>query len=75
MMYKVIGNQDICITAVYAKCKSHTRKDLWCALEQDNQNVDIPWCIGGDFNVILDTNEKLGGKRHIMHMSLDFKLV
>ncbi|XP_060210304.1 uncharacterized protein LOC132637191 [Lycium barbarum] len=34
--------------------------------------VDGPWCLGGDFNVILDPLEKLGGKPHRMYKSLEF---
>lgn len=59
-MYNAFGMQDICITAIYVKCKSKDRRDLWHSLEQDNMVIDIPWCIGGDFNIIMDPNEKLG---------------
>ncbi|KAG5612880.1 hypothetical protein H5410_024161 [Solanum commersonii] len=31
-----------------------------------------PWCISGDFNVILDPNEKVGGRPHRMTKSYDF---
>ncbi|KAG5614346.1 hypothetical protein H5410_014170 [Solanum commersonii] len=26
--------------------------------------IDAPWCVGGDFNVISDTEEKLGGSKY-----------
>ncbi|XP_019244344.1 PREDICTED: uncharacterized protein LOC109224213 [Nicotiana attenuata] len=58
-------------TAVYAKCTSAERKNLWYSLEKDNLSIDGPWCIGGDFNVIIDPDEKLGGNPHRVHRSLD----
>lgn len=33
--------------------------------------IDDPWCVRGDFNVISDTADKLGGKPHIMYTSLN----
>nr|XP_016448725.1 PREDICTED: uncharacterized protein LOC107773821 [Nicotiana tabacum] len=48
------------------------RKDLWCSLETIHAQIDGPWCIRGDFNVILDPDEKRGGRPHKMYKSLDF---
>ncbi|OIT39392.1 hypothetical protein A4A49_30737 [Nicotiana attenuata] len=48
-------------TAVYAKCTTGERKDLWKSLVNTESQVDGTWCIGGDFNVILEPCEKLGG--------------
>ncbi|XP_075106825.1 uncharacterized protein LOC142179839 [Nicotiana tabacum] len=60
------------ITAVYAKCTSRERKDLWSSLENDNNGINGPWCIGGDFNIFLEPDVKLGGNPHKMSKSLDF---
>ncbi|XP_009772930.1 uncharacterized protein [Nicotiana sylvestris] len=35
--------------------------------------VDVPWCVRGDFNIIMDPNEKLGGKPHRMYRTLEFQ--
>ncbi|KAM3360473.1 putative protein isoform X2 [Capsicum galapagoense] len=64
--------KDIFITTVYTKCAPLERKDLWEDLERVHQSIQGPWCIGGDFNVILDPDEKLGGKPHRMAKSFDF---
>ncbi|OIT38822.1 cytosolic sulfotransferase 12 [Nicotiana attenuata] len=53
---------EVYITAVYAKCTSVERKDLWGSLENIHSIINGPWCIGGYFNVIMDPDEKLGGK-------------
>ncbi|OIT38805.1 hypothetical protein A4A49_00345 [Nicotiana attenuata] len=52
------ANSDLYITAVYAKCTLEERRELWNSLELTNLHVNGPWCIGGDFNVILDPDEK-----------------
>nr|XP_016487427.1 PREDICTED: uncharacterized protein LOC107807533 [Nicotiana tabacum] len=71
--HNAIGMKDIYITAVYAKCKSKDRRDLWQSLELDNMVIDVLWCVGGDFNIIMDPNEKLWGKPHRMYKSLEFQ--
>ncbi|XP_070049368.1 uncharacterized protein [Nicotiana tomentosiformis] len=63
---------NIFITAVYAKCTAAERKDLWDSLENISMSINSPWCIGGDFNVIADPGEKLGGKSHRIYRSLEF---
>ncbi|XP_075109154.1 uncharacterized protein LOC142180948 [Nicotiana tabacum] len=67
-----ISNHSTYITAVYAKCTAVERKELWERLVEDSLIIDGPWCIRGDFNVIIDPEEKLGGNPHRVHKSLDF---
>ncbi|MCE0480703.1 hypothetical protein HAX54_037754 [Datura stramonium] len=46
-------------TVVYAKCTINVRKDLsGIVWPTSSINIDAPWCIGGDFNIIMDINEK-----------------
>ncbi|XP_019223731.1 PREDICTED: uncharacterized protein LOC109205471 [Nicotiana attenuata] len=66
------ANSDLYITALYAKCTPKERRELWSSLELTNLQVNGPWCIGGDFNVILDPDEKKGGRPHRMNKSLEF---
>ncbi|XP_016500997.1 uncharacterized protein LOC107819404 [Nicotiana tabacum] len=61
---------DIHITAVYATARE--RKDFWANIEDISNDIAGPWCIGGDFNVIMDSEEKLGGRPHRAHRSVDF---
>ncbi|XP_060170496.1 uncharacterized protein LOC132601433 [Lycium barbarum] len=37
-----------------------------------NNFIDGPWCMGGEFNVIMDPDEKLGGRPHRTHKSMYF---
>lgn len=48
-------------TLVYAKCSSTERMDLWEDIYQIGQNMNLPRFVGGDFNVIMDVEEKIGG--------------
>ncbi|KAM3232911.1 hypothetical protein P3L10_018270 [Capsicum annuum] len=56
--------KDIYITTVSAKCTSVESKILWDDLERVHQLIQGPWCVSGDFNVILDPEEKIGGIPH-----------
>ncbi|XP_075097952.1 uncharacterized protein LOC142175266 [Nicotiana tabacum] len=57
--------QDICnhimMTFVYAKCSSLERLELWDNLYYLASDMDLPWVVGGNFNVILNEEEKRGG--------------
>lgn len=35
--------------------------ELWEKIEVLPETSSIPWLVGGDFNVILNDDEKLGG--------------
>ncbi|KAK4732871.1 hypothetical protein R3W88_025859 [Solanum pinnatisectum] len=48
-------------TIVYAKCDSNLRLNLWEELYSISIGMDRLWLIGGDFNVVLDGEEKIGG--------------
>ncbi|KAG5604515.1 hypothetical protein H5410_026007 [Solanum commersonii] len=37
-----------------------------------SNSIDDPWCIGGDFNAIMDPNEKLGGIPHRASKCFEF---
>ncbi|XP_059288381.1 uncharacterized protein LOC132041688 [Lycium ferocissimum] len=53
--------QEAYVTAVYAKCIAVERQDLWDSIVQVALNVQVPWIVEGDFNVILKPEENLGG--------------
>ncbi|XP_060177939.1 uncharacterized protein LOC132607879 [Lycium barbarum] len=54
-------NRDMVVTMVYAKCSEVERLQLWNNLYFLASNMTSPWLIGGDFNVILNEEEKIGG--------------
>ncbi|XP_022853605.1 uncharacterized protein LOC111375047 [Olea europaea var. sylvestris] len=50
----------IYLTPVYASCDSTIRRDLWAGLHHISLNMDDPWLVGGDFNVITHDGERTG---------------
>ncbi|XP_015054917.1 uncharacterized protein LOC107001349 [Solanum pennellii] len=60
------------ISVVYARCNALERLELWEELERINDRDRCPWIIGGDFNVILNEEEKLGGLPFTQHEAIDF---
>ncbi|XP_019258738.1 PREDICTED: uncharacterized protein LOC109236955 [Nicotiana attenuata] len=71
-MKENVADSGTFITAVYAKCTTSEKRDLWDSIHNMNNTIDGPWCIGGDFNIIMDPTEKLGGNPHRAYRSLDF---
>ncbi|XP_042969188.1 uncharacterized protein LOC122301898 [Carya illinoinensis] len=51
---------DILLTFVYAKCNYGLCRQLWKDLEEEAQ-MNLPWMILGDFNVIRTNDERRGG--------------
>ncbi|XP_020586251.1 uncharacterized protein LOC110028653 [Phalaenopsis equestris] len=45
-------------TFTYVGCTKDARKELWNRCQQ----VNSPWLVGGDFNCIISTTEKSGGR-------------
>ncbi|XP_019240159.1 PREDICTED: uncharacterized protein LOC109220151 [Nicotiana attenuata] len=53
--------QHMMMTFVYAKCSAIERLELWDHLYYLASDMKLPWLVGGDFNVILHEDEKIGG--------------
>lgn len=49
------------ITFVYAKCTPSERISVWHSLRLIHARIQGPWLVAGDFNCILNAEEKLGG--------------
>ncbi|KAH0715027.1 hypothetical protein KY284_007932 [Solanum tuberosum] len=49
------------VTMVYAKCTALERLCLWEDLYTIGLNFSLSWMVGGDFNVIMEEDEKIGG--------------
>ncbi|RYR35905.1 hypothetical protein Ahy_A10g050999 [Arachis hypogaea] len=49
------------LTAVYGSPNRGFRKSLWEDLHNIGREVNIPWCVIGDFNAILNDHERSGG--------------
>ncbi|XP_060182816.1 uncharacterized protein LOC132612735 [Lycium barbarum] len=63
---------EIITTFVYAKCDEEERQVLWDNMYQIASSLKNPWLVGGDFNVILSEEEKLGGLPITLNECEDF---
>ncbi|XP_074298837.1 uncharacterized protein LOC141629791 [Silene latifolia] len=53
--------QQFYFTVVYAFNGIQERESLWLKLQAISNKQQGPWAIGGDFNCVLQANERLGG--------------
>ncbi|KAI9093888.1 hypothetical protein K1719_026886 [Acacia pycnantha] len=51
-------------TAVYGSPQAQYRKYLWQDVSLLNSNLSSPWLLAGDFNAILNHDERQGGSTH-----------
>ncbi|KAL0386422.1 UNVERIFIED_CONTAM: hypothetical protein Slati_4603400 [Sesamum latifolium] len=49
------------IYVVYGDCDSYHRRLLWGGLQAISEGItDVPWCVLGDFNAVIDPSESCG---------------
>ncbi|XP_042964616.1 uncharacterized protein LOC122298830 [Carya illinoinensis] len=56
-----LGNSRVLATFIYASCFQEQRRVLWSYLQDLDGGDNIPWFLGGDFNIIRSEGEKIGG--------------
>ncbi|KAF5462658.1 hypothetical protein F2P56_018646, partial [Juglans regia] len=61
----------VLVTFVYAKCSYVDRRELWHDLEEWT-DLDQPWLVLGDFNVIRRDSERVGGNPRPFISMLEF---
>ncbi|XP_075107024.1 uncharacterized protein LOC142180006 [Nicotiana tabacum] len=66
------SDQAALVSIVYAKSKSAGREELWEYMRTFATTVSIPWTVCGDFNSIINAEEKMGGVPHRLGKSLPF---
>ncbi|XP_070055567.1 uncharacterized protein [Nicotiana tomentosiformis] len=59
VFYHDLG-QHMMMSFIYAKYSAMKRLDLWDHLYYLASDMELPWLVGGDFNVILHEDEKIG---------------
>lgn len=55
------NSSQIVATIAYAKCDKIDRLALWEDIYFLYHNINVSWLIGGDFNVIMNEEERIGG--------------
>ncbi|KAL0003323.1 hypothetical protein SO802_017104 [Lithocarpus litseifolius] len=49
-------------TGIYGAPETHLRSETWELLRGLHRQVSMPWLCGGDFNEIMKSHEKSGGR-------------
>lgn len=60
------------VTFVYGLNREEERRALWDDLSRIAQSTSLAWCVLGDFNSLLQMEERLGGARVLPHELADF---
>lgn len=60
-------------SAVYGLHTVHTRREMWIKLRNLNAQITSPWLIMGDFNSIIDAEDRRYGSEVQAHETKDFK--
>nr|GME07835.1 uncharacterized protein LOC109162265 [Ipomoea batatas] len=70
-----IIEQEIHITAVYAKCSRSERVELWDQIKEYGERLQegVVWSVIGDFSCILRVEKKKGGVAYDMAKTRDFQ--
>lgn len=63
---------DVMVTGIHAVFLTVDRRQLWEKL-QDISEMNLPWMIIGDFNVVLSCDEKAGGRRPLKISIQEFR--
>ncbi|XP_059295426.1 uncharacterized protein LOC132048754 [Lycium ferocissimum] len=71
-LHNPILQKEVMFIAVYAKCDAMERHDLWESVSYISLNHQMPWIVGGDFNIILSEEEKQGGLPVLQQETADF---
>ncbi|XP_074303967.1 uncharacterized protein LOC141638453 [Silene latifolia] len=50
------------VTMIYASNDLKEREELWGSLRRIAIGIVVPWVIGGDFNCVTQSSERLGGR-------------
>ncbi|XP_070021012.1 uncharacterized protein [Nicotiana sylvestris] len=59
-LFNTESHVEFVLTLIYAKCDAFERIELWDSLYAMARDMDAPWLVGGDFNVLWDEEEKFG---------------
>ncbi|OVA14191.1 Endonuclease/exonuclease/phosphatase [Macleaya cordata] len=63
---------DFLVSFVYASCDGGERRLLWSDLSSIASDIMSPWLFGGDFNVVSNLSERVGGRPSMCPNMVDF---
>ncbi|XP_058722236.1 uncharacterized protein LOC131594157 [Vicia villosa] len=62
-IHDTMGRWRYWLTAIYVMNQLEHRQKLWKDIEDIQCNQQGPWCIIGDFNNVVTSNDKIGGRQ------------
>jgi len=62
LVYETKKAQNAIISGVYAPARQNEKDLFWNHLVDWCEIVDVPWCVIGDMNELVNANEKRGGQ-------------
>ncbi|CAI9755487.1 unnamed protein product [Fraxinus pennsylvanica] len=65
------GEYKMLVSFIYAKCNALDRRTLWQELERIRM-IGFPWVVSGDFNIIRNDTERIGGCPRPLQAMEDF---
>ncbi|KAL4384684.1 hypothetical protein GQ457_15G002820 [Hibiscus cannabinus] len=65
-------SREFYVSFVYASPNKSKRSSLWAQLEALRPSGDVAWLLGGDFNAIASSSERMGGSARRDGISVDF---
>nr|XP_009762621.1 PREDICTED: uncharacterized protein LOC104214623 [Nicotiana sylvestris] len=72
-LFHTESHVEFVLTLIYAKCDAIERIELWDSLYAMARDMDAPWLVGSDFNLIWDEEEKFGGLPVSLYEIDDFR--
>ncbi|KAL0444647.1 UNVERIFIED_CONTAM: LINE-1 retrotransposable element O protein [Sesamum latifolium] len=62
------------IFVVYGECDPVRHRLLWGGLQSISADInDVPWCVLGDFNTVIDASESCGRVAEVTHAMAEFR--
>jgi len=68
-----LNNNTLFFSSIYASTSNIKRKDLWHKLSSLQSRYDAPWCLIGDFNIVLGSHEHCGSFSPARPPMIDFQ--
>lgn len=57
-IFEISSGHSFLATFVYAKCSRRDMYALWDGISNFVASTNMPWCVGGEFNIITTLSEK-----------------
>ncbi|XP_075078411.1 uncharacterized protein LOC142164323 [Nicotiana tabacum] len=69
----VHSNKEFQFTAVYGLHTVQDRKDMWSSLRNIEKQIKGAWLMMGDFNAVLEVDDRMNGREMQDHETKDFR--